>query len=113
MSTFIDLNRASYLKASPSPDRLNYLSAKYKNIRFNLKASQSFTLTNQDIANAPGIAFSVYGDVGYWWVICMFNGVISPIEDLVPGATLQLPSLSDLNAYLTSQDQSLINTITI
>lgn len=112
MSTFVDLNRATYLKPGRG-NRLNYLSSLYKNIRFQIQAVQVYTLTQSDTANAPGLAFRFYGDVGYWWVICLFNGIIDPIEELVPGRTLQLPSIADVNAFLTAQDDALATSVTI
>lgn len=114
MSAFIDLNRATYLQASVDVSRLNYLSAKYKNIRYLLPAKQNYTVTSADEANAPGLAFSIYGDVGYWWLLCMYNGIIDPIEDIAPGTVLRLPSLNDINNFLTSQDEKVTaNTVTI
>jgi hypothetical protein len=109
MSTFVDLNRSSYLKASPSTDRLNYLSAHYKNIRFIVPPKQTYRISIYDQANAPGIAFLLYGDKGYWWVICQYNGILSPTEEFPPGRILQLPTLSDLNLFLTSQETNLDN----
>lgn len=110
MSAFIDLNRASYLKASESIDRLNYLSAKYKNITFRIEPKQHFTVTHADTANAPGLAHLIYGDKGYWWVLCMYNGILDPLEEIAPGRMLKLPSLSDINNFLTSQDNNVVNT---
>lgn len=106
MSSFVELSRASYLRGSVSPDRLNYLSAHYKNIRFRVPATQRYNVTAFDECNAPGIAYNVYGDKGYWWVVCQYAGINNPMTQFVPGLVLQLPSLADLNTFLTSiQDQ--------
>lgn len=114
MSTFVDLNRASYLRPAPSPDRLNYLSAKYLNMRFIVPPSQTYTISIFDRSNVPGIAFNVYGSRDYWWVVCQYAGVLNPITEFTPGRVLQLPSLSDINLFLTSQeDPQGSNVITI
>lgn len=113
MSTFIDLDRASYLKASVSPDRLNYLSAQYKNLRFLVRPTQRYRITVFDTANAPGIADRVYGDKGYWWVVCQYAGILNPITEFTPGLVLNLPSLADLNTFLTSQQDTTGSNITI
>jgi hypothetical protein len=107
-TSILDLNRSSYLRLGGTPKRpgVDYLSAKYKNIKFTLTPKQSYTVSNSDMANAPGIAFSVYGDADYWWVICLFNGILNPITDFKPGMVLQLPTLADINAFLSSQDTS-------
>ena len=36
------------------------------------------------------IAFKIYGDVQYWWVIALFNNVINPFEELTPGTSLKI-----------------------
>jgi hypothetical protein len=71
MTTLIDLNRITYMSVGGSIKKpvLNYLSAKYKNIRFLLQARTSYLVTSSDAANLPGIAFRVYGDRDYWWVM--------------------------------------------
>lgn len=113
MSTFVDLNRASYLKSSVSVDRLNFLSAQYKNIRFLLPASRRYVVDMSDTANAPGIAYRLYGDKGYWWVICQYAGILNPITAFQPGTILYLPTLADINTFLTSQTDSAETTVTI
>lgn len=103
MSTFIDLNRASYLKLSTSKKSLDYLSAKYLNISFAIPAESTFVVTSANIANSPGLAYQIYGDKDYWWVICLYNGILNPIEDLQPGTILQIPSITSVNAFLTRE----------
>ena len=113
MSTFVDLNRASYLKGSTSAERFNYLSAKYKNLKFLVPPSQNYIVSSKDIANSFGIAFEIYGDRGYWWIVCFYNGILNPISGFEPGMVLQLPSLADINSFLTSQDSRLVNSVII
>jgi hypothetical protein len=111
MSSLVDLKRATYLEISGTTKnpRLNYLSSKYKNIRHLLPAVNTYVVTSADMANLPGIAYNVYRDKDYWWVIGLYNGIIFPERDLTPGLILQLPSLSDINALLASGDQTLTN----
>jgi hypothetical protein len=111
MSSLVDLKRATYLPIAGSTyaPRLNYLAAKYKNIKHLLPAVNTYVVTASDVANLPGIAFNVYRDRDYWWVIGFYNGIIFPETDLVPGMVLQLPSLSDINALLAAEDRTLTN----
>ena len=104
MSTVLNLNRSAYLSAGVSPKTLSYLSAKYLNIRYIVPARDTFVVTQAYVANAPGIAFDYYGSQDYWWVVCLFNGILDPIEDFVPGLALQLPSLTDINAFLSLKE---------
>lgn len=106
MTALVDLNRASYMVTGgtsryPVP---NYLSAKYKNIKFLLPAKDSYVLSQSDAANLPGLAKKLLGDVGYWWIIALYNGILDPVTDLTPGRTLQLPSVTDINALLSTND---------
>lgn len=112
MSTsLIDLKRITYMDVNGTTKnpRLSYLSAKYKNIRFFLPPVNTYVVTSADVANLPGIAFNVYRDKDYWWVIGLYNGIIFPERDLKPGMVLQLPALSDINALLASEEQQLTN----
>jgi hypothetical protein len=46
--------------------------------------------------------------------VCQYAGILNPIEEFTPGRVLQLPSLSDINLFLTSQeDPQGSNVITI
>jgi hypothetical protein len=103
MATFIDLNRSSYLSLASNKRSLDYLSAKYLNMSFALAAERTFIVTSANIANSPGLAYQIYGDRNYWWVICMYNGILDPMQDLQPGTVLQIPSITSVNAFLTRE----------
>lgn len=115
MSSLIDLNRARYMTVGGTTKnpRLNYLSAKYLNMRRLLPAMDTYIVTSADVANLPGIAYNVYRDKDYWWVIGLYNGIIFPDTDLVPGMVLQLPSLTDINALLASGGDTVLTNVTI
>ena len=40
------------------------------------------------------LGYLFYGDVGLWWVICQYNNIINPFDELVEGAILLIPLLS-------------------
>lgn len=111
----IDLRRSTYMSLGQNSKKqsLDYYSSKYKNIKHLLRPSQAYSLTLADYANAPGLAFKFYGDVGYWWVICLYNGIIDPITGFQPGNTIYLPSLADVNALLSSQDDTILASSTV
>lgn len=114
MATVLNINRTAYLAVGTVPQTLDYLSAKYLNIKFVVPAKNTLVVDQSDVANAPGIAFRFYGSADYWWVILLFNGILDPIEELTAGLVLQLPSLADINAFLSlkdSEDQDLAVTI--
>jgi hypothetical protein len=101
MGTLIDLRRVTYMKVS-TQKTLNYMSAKYKNIKFLLEPQDSYQITSSDASNLPGLAHKFYGDKGYWWIIGLYNGILDPVTDLVPGTVIQLPSLTDINNLLST-----------
>lgn len=107
MATILDLNRRAYLQPGQQINRLSldYLSAKYKNIKQILTPDESYVITQSDEANAPGLAFRFYGDRSYWWVLCLYNGIIDPILGFEPGQVIQIPNLADINALLSSQSE--------
>lgn len=114
-NTLIDLNRTTYLEAGgvDGAPVLDYLSAKYKNLKFLLRARDTYLVTSSDACNLPGIAHKVYGDKNYWWVIGLYNGIIFPELDLTPGTTLQLPALADINALFSAQDANALTNVVI
>lgn len=46
------------------------------------------------------LGYVFYGDTGLWWVICQYNGIIDPIEEIVEGKMLYIP-LKDRIFYTT------------
>lgn len=45
-----------------------------------------------------GLVF--YGDTGLWWVICQYNGIIDPIDEIVEGRLLLIPTKNRVTALL-------------
>jgi hypothetical protein len=70
---------------------------------FALPAEQTFVVTSANVANSPGLAYQIYGDKNYWWIICIYNGILDPIQDLQPGTVLQIPSITNVNSFLTRE----------
>jgi nucleoid-associated protein YgaU len=49
----------------------------------------------------PFISFKVYNNTKLWWVITLANNIVNPLEPLVPGATLKIPSVDIVSEILT------------
>ena len=49
-----------------------------------------------DERNPQLISYKLYGDTQYWWVLMIYNDIVLPFDELVPGKMLAYPSLSDL-----------------
>lgn len=59
-------------------------------IRDNIKESISYydTYIVQNSDWWDNIAYKVYGDVSYWWTICLMNNIINPFEELKVGSQI-------------------------
>ena len=48
------------------------------------------------------IAYNKYGDTNYWWIILMYNGLIS-FKELKEGITIKVPDFSQISKILSDQ----------
>lgn len=85
----------------------------YKNIRFALSATSTYTIDESDMANLVGVAFRLYGDVSLWRALLSFNGIQDQLQEVYPGLLLKVPNKSDVIAYLSAQKASQSPTIII
>ena len=60
---------------------LDYLSTELFTI-YQVKANDTWT----------GISYKVYETIDLWWLICKFNDVKNPFDELVEGRILRIPS---------------------
>jgi hypothetical protein len=59
-----------------------------------------YVLEEKYAGRPDSLAHAFYGDVGLWWVICQYNGILDPDVELVTGRQLLMPSQSKLdNSY--------------
>lgn len=101
LTSFQDLSRAEYLTYSRERKTIDFVGARYKNIKWELRPEKSYRVSESDRANLPGIAHRMYGDVGYWWIIALYNGIVDPIGEIAPPLTLMLPSQASINTFLS------------
>jgi hypothetical protein len=56
-----------------------------------------YRVTNVDLVRPDLISAKMYdGNVKYWWVILLFNGIRDPFTDMQLGQILQIPNVIDL-----------------
>lgn len=106
LTSFQDLSRVTYLTTDQEQKHLDFVTARYKNMKWELRAEKLYRVSDRDRANLPGIAHRIYGDVGYWWIIALYNGIIDPINEIVPPLTLLLPSQASINTFLSRTNRS-------
>jgi hypothetical protein len=101
MSTDFDYH--NYTPVDNTGTAYTVFQSAYKNIRFALPVSGTYTITQSDMANLVGIAYKLYGDVSLWYMLMAFNGIQDQVQEVFPGTILNIPSKTDVNAYISSQ----------
>ena len=98
-----DYRRANYIPVIGTL-RLDWLRAKYINIKFLVPAKGIFVVTEAFEANLPGIAFEIFGDIELWWALALYNGIVDPIDDVSVGTRLLIPDREYLISLLETYD---------
>lgn len=85
-------------------DSLTMLDSYFIKKLTSLPYSGAITVTTQ--AYKPDLlSYDIYGETDYWWIILLYNGLLSPL-DLEPGLNVRFPSLGSLeNIYFTLSTQ--------
>lgn len=52
-----------------------------------------YIVSDSDLGQPDRIAWRVYGDSNWWWLICSYNGIINPMTDMYLGQRLRIPAL--------------------
>lgn len=81
----------------------NIFKSGIKNIKFIVAFSTTYTISEADMANLPGIAYNLYDDVSAWAIILRFNGLNDAIQDVYAGLVLNIPDKSSVIAYISQQ----------
>jgi hypothetical protein len=66
------------------------------------KGDTIHTVTSADAGRPDLIAYHYYRNVNLYWLICHFNKILHPINELVPGRKLIIPNAKTVSAYLSS-----------
>lgn len=101
-----DYRRANFIPLSDDGLSLDYLSSRYNSIGFLVYAGSTYRISQSDLANLPGIADRLYSDINLWWLLAMYNGIVDPINDLVVGLVLRVPTLSSIQEFLARTEDT-------
>lgn len=80
--------------------RLDYLAAGYLDLQRNITNYQVFIIPAGYEGRPERISRKFYETIGFWWVICQFNGVVNPLEDLYAGREIYIPDLGEVLKFL-------------
>jgi len=62
-----------------------------------------FTVTTNTAGQPWKIAFNVYGQDKYAWIVLQYNNIVDVAEELVPGKQLVLPAVTRLMLDILNQ----------
>lgn len=108
-----DFNWSRYSPIDNTGRQRSIFKSAYKNMRFILRPGRRITVTQKDIANLPGIAHREYGSVDLWRVILSYNAIKDPIQDIVPGTVLILPTKSSVISLMSQHQDNSRRAVTI
>jgi hypothetical protein len=74
----------------------------YKNIRFLLNKTSTYTVTKHTMGRIATISYNVYGTTTLWRVLLEYNQIHDPITELYPGVVLDIPDKAQAISYLTN-----------
>jgi len=94
----VDRTKFFVVEKVDGADELDFLHNSLS--RFEMKYPPSYyRVTDQDLMRPDMISYYNYGTVAYWWVICLVNGVHSPLTDLEVGQLLVIPHILDVYEF--------------
>ena len=79
-------------------DQLDYLDGTPSS--FKVKRRCSYYRTDiHDVGRPDLISFEVYGTVRYWWIICIVNKIMDPLQGIAEGDLLKIPHILDIGDF--------------
>lgn len=98
----MSFQRSQYIKITD--DNLDVFSYRYslRNLQQEITGYSVITLSAEYISAPELISDDLYRNQKMWWIICLYNGIINPITDLIPGTNLKIPDLDQVKEYLSN-----------
>ncbi len=90
---------------------LSFLDANFIRITKKLTTSKKHRVAPDEAGRLELISYREYGTVELWWLIGTYNGIILPLEELVEGTMLEIPSLSSIEDYYRTLVDRTINIV--
>lgn len=103
----VDHRRANYIPMTIDRQRLDYLRAKYVDLRYVLPPVKHVVVTAAFENNLPALAHELLGDTTLWWALGLYNGIVSPLEDLTVGKQVSVPDVTELLKLLDAANDDL------
>ena len=94
----MNINRDSFLEFNDEVQDLDLISNQLFRTYFP-ETGERFLVTAQDVARPDLMAARILGAKELWWVLLKYNNIDDPWNELYPGQTLSIPSLSAIQSY--------------
>lgn len=104
--TQTDYNYSRYTPVDNTGKSYSPFKSAYKNIRFAMSPTSTYTIDEADMANLMGIAFRKYADISLWYALLAYNGIQDQVQQVYPGLVLQCPDKSAIIAYISAQQNN-------
>lgn len=81
----------------------DFLNASYVDRIRKLVIDQTYELQAGDIGYPDLLSSRLYGTIDYWWILCMYNGCVDPLTDMVAGAKWSIPTSDSIQNLVSNQ----------
>ena len=95
------LDRINFLQLATTNDSIEEWDMLLSNWDlFSVESPISFdTVLRSDIQRPDRLSQRIYGNVGYWWILCKFNQIDDVWNDLYVGMDLIVPNKIDIERF--------------
>lgn len=80
----------------------DWLNARYVDVASSVLQYTLHTVSETDLYQPDSIAYRAYGRSDWWWLICTYNGIVNPVQDMYLGQRLRIPALQQTQLLLQS-----------
>lgn len=101
-TSLLDWSQCTPFYANQTTYYYDPFKSTYKNIRFLLSKTSTYTVTKKDMGRIATISYNVYGTTTLWRVLLEYNQIHDPITELYPGVVLDIPDQAQATSYLTN-----------
>jgi len=81
-----------------SIEELDFLDENLSNFKLSYSPGY-YRVNSNDIWRPDLISYKIYGDVKYWWILLLYNGIDDPFNDIQTGDIMEVPNILDIYTF--------------